>query len=116
MRLFRIFLKTDLELDPLARHLRSILNVSTKNQRPWHRDQRRYGLNIGGGFYYLFEVFGLVLTLIKNEGEVMEEYGWEYYISCKEMEDIDGELFAQCILYLGHILHKKGITNKVVED
>jgi hypothetical protein len=115
--LLKIYLRSDLKLDALADQFRSIVNCNTQNQSSWQIDQRRYGLNIGGGEYYLFEIMGLELQLIQNEGEVFEEMfsEYEYYIHCSQLEEVDHDLFKQCIIYIGQLLGVKGIANKVIE-
>jgi hypothetical protein len=71
--LLTIYLRSHLKLDALADQFRVVLNCNTQNQSSWQIDQRRYGLNIGGGEYYLFEIIGLEFQLISNKGEVIAE-------------------------------------------
>ena len=83
--ILELFLKTDLGLDELAERIRTALKVQEM--------QRRYGLNVGGGTYYQFEVFGLIMELIVNAGEVefVERAEFPYYIylhsECVELVD-----------------------------
>ena len=116
MTYFNIYIINQLELDELADLLRRILNCNTKNQTTGQVDQKRYGANFGG-HYYLFEIMGLELRLLKNEGEVFESHfaEYDYYINCIELEEVDANLFKECIGYLGQLLRTKGIENKVIE-
>ena len=70
------------DLDTAATAVRRILNLPQENLPPSPPTQKRFGLNVGGGFYYQFEVLGMNLCLCKNEGEVAfkEEPEWSYYL------------------------------------
>lgn len=76
----KIFFKTNLNLDELAVTFREILNIPPTNRS--QIVQARDGLNIGGGLYYYFEIFGLKLYLIRNSGEVAypEKGEFQFYI------------------------------------
>ncbi len=57
------------------------VNVASKNPSSHQQEQRRQSANFGGE-YYLFEVFGVTLTLVRNQGEVEvpERTAWPYYV------------------------------------
>jgi hypothetical protein len=81
-----IFIKTAMGLDEVATILSKALNVAPENQTPYQRQQRRFSENYGGD-YYLLEVFGTTIILVRNIGqvEIPERSGWPYYaiVNCK---------------------------------
>jgi hypothetical protein len=64
-----LYIRSDLELDSLGAAIREILNVRDANRSPYQREQKRQGANRGGD-YYLFQVAGLELTLMRNAAEM----------------------------------------------
>lgn len=75
------YIKTELDLDGVAHVLRAAVNAASENQTSYQREQRRESANYDG-LYYLIEVFGLTLTLVRNSGEaaIDERAEWPYYI------------------------------------
>lgn len=63
-----IYITTDLDIDGFAIELRRILNIPPTNVSRGKIDQQREAMNYGG-VYYLFEVLGLELALVRNAGE-----------------------------------------------
>jgi len=113
---FHIYIDSDLTIDELANQIRNITNCNISNKTKGQVDQQREGANMGG-IYYLFELIGLEINLIKNEGEVFHEYfeEYEYYAFIKQAQDIEVELFKSCVCYLGALFQVSGIPNKVIE-
>jgi hypothetical protein len=76
-----IFLRWDGDIDELALKLREALNLPHANRTPYQTDQRRIS-DSRGGVYYLFEVLGTELLLLRNggEAEVPEWREYPYYI------------------------------------
>jgi hypothetical protein len=58
------YIKTKLNLDEVAGLVRAAVNAAAENQTTYQREQRRQSVNYGG-VYYLFEVFGLTLILVR---------------------------------------------------
>jgi hypothetical protein len=75
------YIKTAKDLNEVARVLARAVNVAGKNPSSYQREQSRQSANFGGE-YYLFEVFGVTLTLVRNRGEVEvpERKDWSYYV------------------------------------
>jgi len=63
-----VYFKTDADIDEFAEWLRQKLNLPSANRSAAQRQQRRVSANLGG-LYYLFEVLGLELYLLRNAGE-----------------------------------------------
>jgi hypothetical protein len=84
------------DLDGAAARVREALNLPAANKPPHEQSQKRYGLNIGGGHYYLFDVLGIELCFCKNAGEVAieEDPRWSYYL-CIHSEGDFSDLFHQ---------------------
>lgn len=76
-----VFFKDDLTFDTLAQRIREAMNIPERNRAAYHVHQKRESMNMGGE-YYLFEVFGLTLKLLRNAGEVeiTERLDWPYYL------------------------------------
>ena|SRR5207249_2359924 len=115
-----IFVATDLTLHELAQQLREILNIPDRNRSPNWLDpsQWRYSDNLGGE-YYLFEVFGLLLKLIRNEGEeagIPERSEYSYYILVDTAGQTDLEMLACLRRYLCGVLRRAGLKAAVEED
>ncbi len=63
------YLQTSDGIDRVASILLKLLNLAPTNPTPGREEKRRESAN-WGGTYYLFEVLGLELRLIANEGEL----------------------------------------------
>lgn len=76
-----VYIKSKETLEFLASLLRSILNIPDTNFTEYQRDQKRDSLYYGGE-YFLFEVLGLELKLVKNSGEaeIPERSDFSYYV------------------------------------
>lgn len=114
MVFYKIYLNSGLEIEPLAVWFRNIINCNVHNQTPWQMDQERDGLNYGGK-YYLFEILNMELILVKHTGEIIEldfmEY--DYFLLCKELKEIDDQLFRSCVAYISELLKSNDIDNMV---
>ena len=105
-----VYLKFEGSLHDLAVYLRGKLNIPNKNIS--QLEQFRYGLNIGGGEYYLFEFFGLELNLIMNQGEVLEEdyKEYQYYLYIHTELTVEDSIFRNVIQFLFEILKSDGLV------
>jgi len=92
-----VYIKSKDSLDELAQQLRNILELSNENQTSNQREQKRYGLNMGGD-YYLFERSNGTLKLVENSGEMLveERKDWDYYILVESDEE-DEEQIAELL-------------------
>ncbi|MDH3307214.1 MAG: hypothetical protein OEO77_06820 [Acidimicrobiia bacterium] len=63
-----VFFETDMAMEDFMAWLRPVLNFPTVNRTPQRVDQERDSVN-HGGLYYLVEVLGFDLKLIRNAGE-----------------------------------------------
>lgn len=99
------------ELDSAAARVREALNLPSSNKHSHDQSQKRYGLNIGGGHYYLFDVLGIELCFCKNAGEVAiaEEPRWSYYLWIHSEGDFS-DLFRQ----IGKRMTTAGIATKLL--
>lgn len=90
-----VFIRTSRDLDNLAEQLRTLLNVGSVNPTSYQRDQRRESMNMGGT-YYLFEVIGLELLLLRNSGEALieEREDFSFYLAVRRGMDHVGEQVA----------------------
>ena len=81
--MLRVFIRTKKEYGELAQQIRGILNVRDTNLTESIKSQERYGLNVGGGEYFVFEGMGFCVYLIRNEGidvGIEEKADWPYYV------------------------------------
>lgn len=92
-----VFIKDELSLEDLAKRLRDAMNIPEMNKKPYHVEQKRDGINMGGE-YYLLETFGLNLTLLRNAGEaeLPEWQEWAHYIFV-EMEPYTDLSIVRCM-------------------
>ena len=104
-----IYIKYDGQLDDLAIYIKSKFNIGDVN--PSGKEQHRDGLNVGGGEYYCFELLGLELNLVVNQGEVLEEeYAeYQYYLYIKPLTEIEDEIFSGVIQLMAEVLKSHGI-------
>lgn len=109
-----LFIKSDLALDDFALRLREILNLPESNRTSYHVHQRRYGVNRGGE-YYLFDVLGLELLLIRNQGEVEipERAEYPYYLIVQGRPDTEMGTWEQFTVYLRDVLRDAGLQAEV---
>jgi hypothetical protein len=105
-----IFVRTELDLDELAQKFREILSIPNRNQTPHRIDQDRESTN-WGGLYYLFEVFGLELTLVRNRGEVEipEWSDYPYYIAMGSDVECDTDTLTCITTYVCAVLKNAGL-------
>jgi len=77
----KIFIKSEESLGFLAGVLKKHLNIADSNITEYQRDQKRESLSYGGE-YFLFEVFGIELKLVRNVGEakITERADCGYYV------------------------------------
>jgi hypothetical protein len=77
-----IYCKCPIDLDQFANALREIFNLRNENRTEYKREQLRVSEDVGG-VYYLFEVCGLELRLMPNEGELQvdEMADFPFYIT-----------------------------------
>lgn len=110
-----IYLRTDLDLDQLAKKVSNILNIAPENRSSYQLEQRRESQN-KGGTYYLFEVFGVELIVLQNNGEVQipERRGWPYYIFLNGAKSSQ-EFLSASTLHLADVLRGEGIEVEVDE-
>ncbi|MER7250322.1 hypothetical protein [Kribbella sp. NPDC000426] len=74
-----VYFKTGMGLEQFAAWFRELMNLRDVNRSPFQLEQQRYGVNYGGD-YFLFEVLGVELRLLRNQGEVeIPEHG-DYYL------------------------------------
>jgi len=66
--MYEVYFETTMGLETFANWLRDLLNLPTSNKSSYQREQQREGVNLGGT-YYLFEVLGMELLLLRNMGE-----------------------------------------------
>jgi len=99
------------ELDGAAERVRAALNLPATNKLPHEENQKRYGLNIGGGHYYRFDVLGIELCLCCNEGEVAfaKESEWPYYLWVDTIGD-----FSDLFRHTAERLNTSGIPTKLL--
>ncbi len=92
-----VYIKSENSLDELAQRLRDVLKLSNENQTSYQKEQKRYGLNVGGD-YYLFERPNEVLKLVENAGKMLveERKDWNYYIFV-ESDEKDKEQIAELL-------------------
>lgn len=109
-----IFIQTKKSYEELASQIRDILNVKNTNVSPEIHIQERYGLNIGGGEYFVFEGLGLQVYLIQNQGEVLieEREEWPFYLYVEE-EDAADEFLNTMTSHLSKLLSTAGIQNEL---
>ncbi len=109
-----IKIKSDSGFNSFAQHLKELLNVAGQNRSAWQKEQERYGLNIGGGEYYLFELLGLEIYLIKNKGEVQYfDAEWPYYLSIKFEQEIKPDIFNGLLDYINTWLKSEGYITEI---
>lgn len=112
-----VFFKNDLPFDALAQRLREILNIPDRNITPYLAQQKRESVNMGGE-YYLFEVFGLELKLLRNVGEVeiAERSGWPHYLFI-DMEAPANLTVLHCMTeYVCHVVNRAGLRAEVEHE
>lgn len=78
---YEVYFDTRQNIDDFADWLRQALNLAAENRSLGQQNQRREGANYGG-LYYLFEVLGMELVLLKNLEEVAipERYDYPLYL------------------------------------
>ena len=110
------YIKTDLDLDGVALVVRDLVNIARENKTGYQKQQRRESANYDGT-YYLFEVFGLTLTLSRNTGEahIEERSEWPYYVivSSDEALSDDGKHMAE---HLAALLRSDPALEVEVDD
>ena len=81
MTSWEVYFDTRLDIDEFAGALRRLLNLPCENLTAHQRAQRRESANYGG-IYYLFEVLGFELLLLRNLGEteIPERYDHSLYM------------------------------------
>ena len=105
-----VYFRGETSLDALAQRLRELLNIPLQNKSPYQREQKRIGANMGGD-YFLFEIFGLTLTLLNNSGEVeiLERRDWPYYLLVSGHDGVDSQLIDAIAEYLAQIAPRVGL-------
>lgn len=105
-----VYLRGESNLDALAQRLRELLNIPAQNRSPHQREQKRIGANMGGD-YFLFEIFGLTLTLLKNSGEIEipERKDWPYYLLVTGDDGVDSQLIDAIAEYLAQTARRVGL-------
>ena len=70
-----------------------------------------------GGEYYLFEIFGLSLTLLNNKGEVQipERSDWPYYGFLRVEGAMDHQIINAIAQYLAQIARHAGLEAEVAQ-
>jgi hypothetical protein len=113
MQIANIYLKYDKSLHDLAIYIKSKFNIGDKN--PSGIAQYRFGLNVGGGEYYRFELLGLELNLVVNQGEVLEDdYSeYQYYLYINQLLDIEDGIFSGAVHLMEEVLKKQGIITAI---
>ena len=115
MKIYEVYIKTESSLDELALRLKEVLNLPKENQSNFSKDQRRSSTNKGGA-YYLFEVLGFTLELIRNKGEVEipERAEWNYYLLIYSDEVVSDETAVATLAdHICAIIKKSGIEADV---
>jgi hypothetical protein len=109
-----VYLRGESSLDSLAERLRELLNIPRQNRTPYQREQKREGANMGGE-YFLFEIFGLSLTLLNNTGEVQipERQDWPYYVFLTVDAGVDHQISKAIAEYLAQIARRAGLEAEV---
>lgn len=102
-------------LEEFALSLKTILNVADTNLKNSQKGQRRYGLNIGGGEYFLFEVFGLEIYVIQNAGEVKYfDNSCTFYLWIAPIiENLDELICKNLLHYLVVLLKANDISSEI---
>lgn len=106
-----VLIKSEASLDQLGHAIGAALNVAASNPNPASREQKRYSRNKGGS-YYLFEVCGIELNLICNNGEASlgRAKEWQYYVWIDStLEAYDEQFLVAASAVLVHALRKAGI-------
>ena len=105
-----VYLRGESSLEALAQRLRELLNIPLENKTSYQREQKRTGVNMGGE-YFLFEIFGLTLTLLTNSGEVQipERPDWPYYLLVTGKYGIDPHLIDATAEYLAQLARTAGL-------
>ena len=106
-----VYIKSVSSLDEIANSLRDILNIPSTNRSAGVIEQSREGLNYGG-LYYHFEVFGLTLELIRNQGEVqVDEWAdWNYYVFVSSQDMMTDERIAEITSHIAHTCSHAGLS------
>jgi hypothetical protein len=106
-----VYFKTSMGLENFALWLRDLLNLPLVNKSPYQIEQQRYSLNHGGD-YYLFEVLGVELLLLRNHGEVeVPEYG-DYYLYLL-VQSASGSLNSSIAENICALVNAEGIDARV---
>ena len=111
MRPYEVYVRTTMGLEGFAHWLRGLLNIRETNVSPHVSSQGRESANYGGA-YYLFEVLGLELVLLRNAGEVEipERQDFELYLLVRSgNEEVDGALAR----HIQRILERSGVEAEV---
>jgi len=114
MEYTNILIKTSLNLDQLAKQLKNLFNVADFNRTEFQKEQKRFGLNIGDGEYYLFEVLGLEIYLVNNKGSVSigdEEYS--FYLTITHKDEIQLNVYKPIVVYIANLLQKEGYDSRI---
>jgi hypothetical protein len=96
-----LYFKTNKSIHELAIVIRAKLNIALNNKTSYQIEQSRYSDNFGGD-YYIFEVFGFIISLIKNHGEVKinKESIYNYYL----LIETENEASQGLLLRIGNYL------------
>lgn len=111
MQPYEVYVRTAMGLEGFAHWLRELLNIPATNISPHATPQGRESANYGGA-YYLFEVLGLELLLLRNAGEVEipERPDFQLYLLVRSGdEEVDGALAR----HIQRILTRSGIEADV---
>jgi hypothetical protein len=111
-----IYIKTNETLPQVAARLSSAVNVADQNPTEYQREQLRHSENHGGA-YYLFEVLGLTIILVKNAGEVevLERAGWPYY-AIVQSDTASHEFLREIARHVARLLTSKSGFETDVAD
>ncbi len=109
-----ILIKTSMNLDQLAKQLKNLFNVADSNQTEFQKEQKRFGLNIGDGEYYLFEVLGLEIYLVNNKGSVsIGEEEYSFYLTITHIGEIQPNAYKSIVEYIANLLQKEGYDTRI---
>ncbi len=111
MSVLEIYLKSEKDVHEVADLLRRIWRLPDRNRSAHQVDQQRESAG-KGGVYYLFECFGLVLELLRNEGEALipeyPEYPY-YVVIYAENPSIEASKFHAIVDHLCSLLAEHSI-------
>jgi len=110
------YIKAEKDLHQMAALLSGLVNVASQNPTSYQKEQRRHSENRGGE-YYLFEVFGLTLVLIRNadDGLIPERKDWPYYVVI-ECDGSSQEFLRALAGHLARLLSSSSELEVQVDD